>query len=134
MTKYIVARLLQMLLVLWGVSFVAFAVMFLSGDPAGAMVGEGWSRQMIDDFRRQMGFDQPWYVQYGRFMANAVRGDLGVSLRQRQPNLQLILDRMPATIELTLAAMLISLVIALPVGIISATRRGSWLDNLTMLG
>lgn len=119
---------------LLGVSFIAFGVMFLAGDPASAMIGEDWTREQVAEFRRQMGFDQPWYVQYGRFLSRAARGDLGVSLRQRQPNVSLILDRMPATLELALAAMLISVVIAIPAGVVSAASRNSWLDNLTRLG
>src|SRR5512141_2311683 len=90
MGRYIVRRLVQTVFVLWAVSFVAFAVMFLSGDPATAMVGENWTRAQIDEFRHNMGFDQPWYEQYATFLSKAARGDLGVSLRQRQPNLQLI--------------------------------------------
>lgn len=133
MGRYIARRLVQTVFVLWAVSFISFAAMFLSGDPATAMVGENWTRAQIDEFRHNMGFDQPWYVQYGNFLIKAVQGDLGVSLRQRQPNLQLIADRMPATLELALAAMLISTVIAIPAGIISATRRNSWFDNGAML-
>ncbi len=134
MARYIVRRLLQTILVLWGVSLLAFGVLFLAGDPASAMIGENWTPEMIADFRHQMGFDQPWHVQYGRFLSRAAQGDLGVSLRQRRPNLELILDRMPATLELAAAALLISIVIAIPVGVISATKRNTWLDNTAMLG
>lgn len=133
MLQYIIRRLLQTFLVLLGVSFVAFGVMFLTGDPSSVMAGEDWTQEMIQEFRHQMGFDRPWYVQYADFLWDAVRGDLGTSLRQRQPNLQLILDRMPATLELALAALLLSIVVAIPIGIISATKRGTWLDNFTML-
>ena len=120
MWRYVARRLLQTIIVLAGVSFMAFGVMFLAGDPASAMVGEDWTREQVDDFRRVMGFDQPWHVQYGRFLSRAVRGDLGVSLRQRQPNLALIFERMPATLELAAAAMLLSIVVAIPAGVISA--------------
>jgi peptide/nickel transport system permease protein len=129
MWRYIARRLLQTFIVLWGVSFIAFGVMFLAGDPATAMVGEDWTREQIAEFRHVMGFDQPWYVQYGRFLSRAVRGDFGVSLRQRQPNLTLIFERMPATLQLAACAMLLSIVIAIPAGVISATRRHSWLDH-----
>jgi peptide/nickel transport system permease protein len=129
MWRYITRRLLQTFIVLWGVSFIAFGVMFLAGDPATAMVGEDWTREQIAEFRHVMGFDQPWYVQYGRFLSRAVRGDFGVSLRQRQPNLTLIFERMPATLQLAACAMLLSIVVAIPAGVISATRRHSWLDH-----
>jgi len=134
MWRYIARRLLQTFIVLWGVSFIAFGVMFLAGDPATAMVGEDWTREQIAEFRHVMGFDQPWYVQYGRFLSRAVRGDFGVSLRQRQPNLTLIFERMPATLQLAACAMLLSIVIAIPAGVISATRRHSWLDHGASLG
>jgi len=126
--------MLQTVVVLWGVSLVTFAVIFLAGDPASAMVGEDWTRQMVEAFRHQMGFDQPWYVQYGRFLSHALRGDLGLSLRQHQPTIALVLNRLPATLELAVAATGLSVVVALPVGILSATRRNSWLDHAAMLG
>jgi len=131
---YIVRRLLQTVLVLWGVSLVTFAVIFLAGDPASAMVGEDWTREMVDAFRHQMGFDRPWYVQYWGFLSHAARGDLGMSLRQHQTTLALVLDRLPTTLELAVAATCLSVVVALPVGILSATRRNSWLDHAAMLG
>jgi len=129
MWRYVARRLFQTVIVLWGVSFIAFGVMFLAGDPALAMVGENWTREQIAEFRHVMGFDQPWHVQYGRFLSRAVRGDFGVSLRQRQPNLDLIFDRMPATLQLAACAMILSIVVAIPAGVISATRRHSWLDH-----
>lgn len=134
MGRYIARRLVQTVFVLWAVSFIAFAAMFLTGDPATAMVGENWTREQVDEFRHNMGFDLPWYTQYWNFLSKAVTGDLGVSLRQRQPNLQLIADRMPATLELAVAALLISTVVAIPAGIISATRRNSLFDHVAMLG
>jgi peptide/nickel transport system permease protein len=131
--RYLARRLLQTVIVLWGASFIAFGVMFLAGDPATAMVGEDWTREQIEAFRHQMGFDQPWYVQYARFLGRAARGDLGTSLRQHQPNLSLIFERMPATLELAAAAMILSTVVAFPAGVISATRRHSVWDNLASL-
>jgi peptide/nickel transport system permease protein len=134
MSRYVVRRLLQTVLVLWGVSFIAFVVIFITGDPASAMVGENWTREQVQDFRHAMGFDQPWYVQYWQFLSKAAHGDLGLSLRQNQPNLTLVFDRMPATLELALAAMLISILVAIPAGVISAMKPNSWLDNIAMLG
>ena len=134
MTGYIARRFAETALVLWGVSLVSFAVIFLAGDPASAMVGEDWTPQMIQAFRHDMGFDRPWYVQYGAFLAHAVRGDFGVSLRQHEPAMGLVADRLPATLELAVAATGLSIAVAVPVGVISATRRNSWLDQLAMLG
>lgn len=134
MTAYILRRLLQTILVVLGVSALAFGSMFLSGDPTMVMAGESWTREQVEEFRHQMGFDRPWLVQYLDFLSRAVRGDFGVSLRQQQPVFRLLLQRMPATLELTLAAMLIAVGIGIPAGIIAATRRNSLIDRLLMVG
>ena len=133
MLRYLVRRLLQAVLVVFGVSLVSFGMMFLSGDPASAMAGDNWTRQQIEDFRRQMGFDRPWYVQYGDFLGNAVTGDFGTSLRQHRPVFELVMERMPATLQLTGAALLLSVTLSIPIGILSATRRHSVYDRMTML-
>ncbi len=125
---YIARRLGQALLVLVGVSFISFGAIFLTGDPASLMVSETWTKQQVDEFRHRMGFDRPWIVQYGDFVGRAVQGDFGTSLRTNQPAFGLVMERMPATIELTLAAMLFSTLIALPVGIVSAVKRNSAYD------
>jgi peptide/nickel transport system permease protein len=132
-TQYIVRRLLQTVLVLMGVSALSFGTMFLSGDPAILMAGEGWTRQQLDEFRHTMGFDRPWYVQYFDFLSKAVRGDFGTSLRQKQPTFKLIMDRMPATLRLTAVAMAIALGIGLPLGVAAALKRGTMLDGMLML-
>jgi peptide/nickel transport system permease protein len=125
--------MLQALLVLFGVSFVAFGVMFLTGDPTVTMIDETWTKQQVEELRHAMGFDRPWYVQYADYLSHAVVGDFGTSLRQHQPNLQLVFDRLPATLELSAVAMLISVILAIPVGVLSATRRNSWVDRVSML-
>jgi len=131
--QYIVQRFLQAFLVLFCVSFVAFGVMFLTGDPTSAFVGENWTQEMVDNLRRQMGFDRPWYVQYGDFLWGAVRGDLGTSLRQHQPTFSLVMDRLPATLELALASTIISIVVAVPLGVLAAVRHGTWVDSVSMV-
>lgn len=133
MLHFVARRLAQSVLVLWGVTLLVFGLLFLTGDPAALMVSPTASRQEVEALRHAMGFDRPWIVQYADFLGKAVRGDFGVSLRQHQPALGLVLARMPATFELAFAAMLIAVVIALPVGIISATRRNSFWDNASML-
>jgi peptide/nickel transport system permease protein len=97
------------------------------------MASESWNQQQIESFRHQMGFDRPWVVQYVDFLGKAVRGDFGVSLRQQQPTITLVAERIPATLELAAAAMAIAVCIGLPVGIAAATHRGTLLDNLLML-
>lgn len=132
MTHYILRRLLQTVVVLFGVSALSFGTMFLSGDPAILMAGEGWTQQQLQEFRHTMGFDRPWYVQYADFVARAVRGDFGTSLRQKQPTFALIADRMPATLRLTGVAMLIAIALGLPLGVLAALKRGTIWDGLLM--
>ena len=84
-------------------------------------------------FRHEWGFDDPIYVQYGRFLSRAVQGDLGTSLRHGQPALPLIAERLPATFQLTVTAMVLAILVAIPLGVISATHRGGPLDLLAMV-
>ena len=134
MISFVARRLLQTVFVLVGVSLLSFGVLFVSGDPALQMVGENATAEQIQDLRHQMGFDRPWPIQYLDFMSKAVRGDFGVSIRNRQPAFDLVKERLPATLQLAAAALGIALVIALPVGIFSATHRNSKYDSLAMLG
>jgi ABC-type dipeptide/oligopeptide/nickel transport system permease component len=130
---YLLRRLGQTVFVLLGVSVLSFGTLFLSGDPTMLMASETWNEQQIEQFRHQMGFDRPWIVQYLDFLGKAVHGDFGVSLRQQQPTINLVADRLPATLQLAAAAMAIAICIGVPVGIAAATRRGSLWDNLLML-
>lgn len=134
MGRYIVRRIAQSILVLIGVTFISFGVMFLTGDPTLLLLGDtrGMSIEAIEEFRHNMGFDRPWLIQYGDFLWNAVRGDLGKSFYHGRPNMDLILETMPATIELALSAFVITVVVALPIGILSATKRNSLLDRASM--
>jgi len=134
MARYVVRRLAQTVLVLLGVTALSFGTLFLSGDPTILMVPETFNAQQVEAFRHQLGFDRPWYVQYGDFLWKAVRGDFGVSLRQQQPTISLIMQRLPATIELAVAALIIALCIGLPLGVMAAIRRGTIWDSLLMLG
>lgn len=134
MGTFVARRLLESATVLLGVSFLAFAVLFLSGDPTYLMIPENYTRQQIAEFRHSMGFDRPWYVQYGDFLARAVRGDFGVSLRSQLPALPLVIERMPATLELAVSAMLLSLAVAVPTGIVAATHRRTVVDSASMVG
>jgi peptide/nickel transport system permease protein len=130
---YILRRLAQTFIVLLGVSALSFGTLFLSGDPTMLMASESWNQEQISTFRHQMGFDRPWFVQYADFLGKALHGDFGVSLRQQQPTVSLIAERLPATLQLAGAAMAIALCIGIPVGLAAATRRGSVWDNLLML-
>ena len=134
MAGYLIRRLLQTIFVLLGVSVLSFGTLFLSGDPTMLMASESWNQEQISTFRHQMGFDRPWFVQYLDFLGKAVQGDFGVSLRQQQPTIKLIAERMPATLQLAGAAMAIAICVGVPLGVGAATRRGSLWDNLLMLG
>jgi ABC-type dipeptide/oligopeptide/nickel transport system permease component len=132
MTAYVVQRLLLAVLVVFGVSIVTFFLTFLSGDPAILMLPPDASAEQIARFRRDWGFDQPIIVQYGNFLARALQGDMGTSLRHGTPALPLIAERLPATLQLTVTAMLVAILLAIPLGVLSATHRGTPLDLLTM--
>ena len=132
MTSFLLRRLLRAVIVLWGVTLISFGVLFLKGDPSDAMAGADWSRQDRENFRQAMGFDRPWPVQYLDFLSKAVRGDFGNSLSQHQPTFQLVMSRMPATLELAGAALLVAIGFGLPLGVLSATQRNGWGDHLAM--
>jgi len=131
MTVFIIRRFLLTLLMLFLVGLTVFMLGHLTGDPVRLMVPDQATEADIERLRQALGLDRPLPVQFLDFIARAAQGDLGTSLRYRQPALQLVLERMPATAELSSAAMLIALVVAIPAGVISATRRGSWVDGLT---
>jgi peptide/nickel transport system permease protein len=134
MGSYLVKRLLQTFIVIFGVSLISFGVTFATGDPAYLLVGPQATQEQIDTLRHELGFDRPWPIQYLDYMSKAVRGDFGVSLRSHDPAFGLIMSRMPLTLELAGAALLLSLTIAIPVGILSATRRNTAFDTFAMLG
>ena len=134
MARYIARRILLGALTLWAASTLAFALTFLSGDPASLMIGDHWTAEQIAGFREYMGFDRPFYVQYLEYLGRLAQGDFGRSVRQQAPVTELILERLPATATLAGAALLIIIAVALPVGIVSALRRNSWLDAMVMSG
>jgi len=131
MRTFLVRRLLQSLVVLLGVSFVVFAILYLTGDPALVLLPPDASAEDVRKFREAMGFNDPFFVQYGRFLKGALRGDFGQSVRHGEPAFGLVLERMPATFELAGAALLLALCLAIPAGIISAVRRNSALDYVS---
>jgi len=139
MTTYIIRRIGLMIFILLGVSIITFSLMHLvPGDPAEMIAMERYGKEVtaetIEFVRAELGLDQPIYVQYFRWLINVFHGDLGYSHRTDRPVLDEILTRLPATTQLALAGMLVSLIIAIPVGIISATRQYSAVDNLSMFG
>ena len=133
MHRYLFRRLLLTIPVLIGVATLVFSLIhFIPGDPAQAMLGEGAAPEDVAQLRARLGLDKPLLVQYGAFLQGLVRGDLGVSLRNDQPVLQQIVERMPATAELALASMAVAVLIAIPLGIIAAVWRGTAIDHGVM--
>jgi peptide/nickel transport system permease protein len=129
MHRYLLRRVLLTIPVLLGVATLVFSLIHLiPGDPAQAMLGEGAAPEDVRQLRARLGLDQPLLVQYGSFLTGLVRGDLGVSLRNDQPVLQQILERIPATAELAFASMAVAVLIALPLGIIAAVWKGTVVD------
>ena len=137
MTRYIIRRLLWVIVLLIIVSAVTFVVFYVlpSADPAVLRAGRSPNPQLIANIRRSLGLDKPIYVQYWRYMKNVVlHFDFGYSYTYSQPVRQMIFQRLPATISLTVGAVIVWLLIGLPIGIISAIRSRSLLDRVTMGG
>lgn len=133
MARFLLRRLLLTIPVLIGVATLVFALIHLvPGDPVQVMLGESASPQDVAQLRARLGLDRPLVAQYVAFGAGVLRGDLGTSLRTDQPVTAVILERMPATVELAGAAMLVALVVAIPLGIVAAARRDTPLDHACM--
>lgn len=131
--RYVCKRLLLLLPILLGVmTLVFFAVHLIPGDPAQVMLGERATPEALAALRKDMGLDQPLAVQYGRFMAKAVVLDFGRSVISSNTVLYEIGQKFPATIELALGGMCLAVLIGIPLGIVSALRRGSWIDAVSM--
>jgi peptide/nickel transport system permease protein len=133
MTTFIVRRLLQSVIVMLGVTLLSFVALHLAGDPTFLYVSERASTEEIERARVLLGFDKPLPEQYLNYLSGLARGDLGTSLRSRQPALDMVAERLPATLELTFFALLLAIGLSLPIGIISATRRGTPIDSGIML-
>ena len=134
MLPYLGRRLLQLMPTLLGVTLVVFLLIRVSGDPTQLLLPETATPEDRALFRKQHGLDRSIAIQYVQYLGNLLRGDMGRSLIDGSPALDLVLQRLPATIELALAAMLIAVLVGVPVGILSAVRRGSVLDRLAMVG
>lgn len=134
MFVYIIRRLLQMIPVLLGVILVVFLIMqMVPGDPAVLLAGEGASEETIAKMRTQLGLDQPIMVQYAQYVMNVFQGDLGTSLRSNLPVWEEVMARLPATIELALASIFVTVVLGMIAGIISATKQYSAADITIMV-
>lgn len=131
--RYLITRLLQSIIVIFGVSIVAFGMTYLTGDPTEVILGAGADRmtvQEINVFRVKMGFDRPWYVQYFDFVSKALQGNFGYSFIRHKPAYEVIVERLPATIQLGSFALVISILLPIPLGVISATKPHTILDYI----
>ena len=134
MTTYILRRILSSIPVLLGILFVTFALArLIPGDPCRAILGEKANQQVCAEFDRRHGLDRPIPVQFGIYVREILHGDLGTSLRYGKPVTALIVERLPTTVELSLTAMLFSVTVGIPLGIISAVRHNSLVDVSTMM-
>ena len=130
MTAYILRRLAQLIPVLFLASLGIWAMVYaVPGSPVGAIVGENATPEQIADTIKRLGLDRPLYEQYWTWLRGALVGNFGQSIQSREPVLDLIMTRVPATIQLGLAAILVGLVLGVPVAIISALVPGSWIDR-----
>jgi peptide/nickel transport system permease protein len=132
MLAFIVQRLLQAVVVMASVAFIAFLLFQYVGDPVVFLLGQDATAEQIRQMRADLGLDQPFFVQYVHFLFNAVQGEFGLSLRQGTKVSTLIVERFPATLELALAAAVLALAIGIPMGVYAALRRGNFLSQVFM--
>jgi peptide/nickel transport system permease protein len=130
---YVLERLVDTGLTCVAISFVVFVFLHLAGDPANVLLPPEASKEAVADLRRSLGLDDPFFVQYGRFLGNALRGEFGDSFIIRDKALSILLERAPATIELAVAGLLVGVALAVPLGILAAYRPRSWVDHLASI-
>jgi ABC-type dipeptide/oligopeptide/nickel transport system permease component len=134
MIQYIVRRFFLSIPVLFGILLVTFAIArLIPGDPCRAILGEKATQAVCDRFIREKGLDKPIYTQFGIYITDIVHGDFGTSVRYGMPVTRLLVERLPMTVELSIAALLISMIVGIPLGIISAVKHNSWIDVVTMI-
>lgn len=134
MTTYIIRRIFLSIPVLIGILFVTFALArLIPSDPCRAMLGEKATDAVCDDFLRRHGLDKPIHVQFVVYMGEIIQGDFGTSFRFSLPVTEILAQRLPITVELSFAALFVSIIVGIPLGVISAVHHNSWVDVLTML-
>ncbi len=132
MRQFLLRRLIRAIVVLIGISTIVFVVMRLSGDPVTLLLPPDANKADYDRISHQLGLDQPLWVQYGIFMGNLTHLDFGNSIHMRQPAFQVAAERLPATVELAVAAFVLAVVVAIPIGVLAAMKPYSVWDNLAM--
>ena len=132
MIAFIVRRLLQSIVVMLAVGLIAFSLFNFVGDPINNMVGQDTSLEERAALRERLGLNDPFIVQYGRYLLRAAQGDFGISYRHRRPVKQLIAERLPATLELSLVAAILALAIGVPMGVYTGLHREGFVSKLFM--
>lgn len=127
--RFTLRAAVNLLVTLLGVVTLVFFLLRLSGDPVALLVGPGAGGADIQRLRHAYGFDQPLWLQYLQYLGHAFTGDLGQSVVYHQPALQVVLEKVPATLELTAVALLLAIPLAIPAGILAAVFRGGWVDR-----
>ncbi|MCZ4091746.1 ABC transporter permease [Sinorhizobium psoraleae] len=133
MIRFVLTRLLRAVITIFAVVTFAFVVLRMSGDPAQVMLGPDVPQDAVDAFRKAWGLDQPLWVQYLAYIKSIFSGDFGVSMRDEASALQLVLERIPATLQLTVPALLLKLLIGIPAGVYAALHRQSFADRGVIL-
>jgi peptide/nickel transport system permease protein len=134
MRQFLLRRLVHAVIVVWGVVTVVFFLVRLTGDPAAFLVDQAATREEVAAVQRQLGLDRPWLVQYLDFLAAVPRGDFGTSIRERRPAMVMVFQHFwPATVELAAAAIALSTILAIPLGIVSATRKDRAADHASRI-
>jgi len=134
MLAFILRRLVQAVIVMLTVAFIAFMLFQYVGDPVTNLLGQDATPEQRAQLRADLGLDKPFFVQFAHFVQNAVQGEFGLSLRQGRKVSSLIVERLPATLELALLAALIGLVAGIPLGVYTALKRGTFLSQVAMTG
>ena len=132
MIGFVLRRLLQSVLVMLTVALIAFGLFRYVGDPINNLVGQDTSAIEREQLRKKLGLDDPFVVQFARFVKNAARGDFGISYRHRRPVAELIVERLPATLELSIVAALLALLVGVPMGVYTGLHRDGFLSRLFM--
>ncbi len=132
MFKYVINRLLHAFLVMFTISFIVFFIMFKAGDPVELMLPPDATQQEVIDMRVTLGLDKSFIVQYQKFLVNVSQGNMGTSFIYGQPALDIVFERLPATLELAIIAMLFSILLGIPLGIIASINPKSILSRVIM--
>ena len=134
MLKYIIRRILAMIPVVIGITFIVFMIMKMTpGDPARMILGDNATPEAVEALREEMGLNDNYLVQYGRYMINLCKGDMGTSYKNNRPVVDEVMTRVPATFKLAFVSAIVSILIAIPLGVLAAVKQGTLFDNASMV-